>query len=115
MGEKCRRDCAYYSTYTETCDFTLINYRVRPCPRDNCTQFRPRVEPRSWQIFTGRRRREERFELAGCGHEVYAGSAIYSCEDGKSLCGECVRERIAALGADEAAELLGFEHRREVE
>ncbi|MDR0906666.1 MAG: hypothetical protein LBN00_10950 [Oscillospiraceae bacterium] len=49
----CRRDCAYFSTYTESCDYTLIFYRSRPCPAAACTEFRLREERRSWQIYTG--------------------------------------------------------------
>jgi hypothetical protein len=51
----CRRDCAYFSTYTDSCNYTLIFYRSRPCPAAACTEFKLREVRRPWQIFIERR------------------------------------------------------------
>lgn len=128
MATPCRRDCAYYSTYTETCDYTLINYRARPCPTAKCTEYKKRGEGRSWQVFrdttlpssaartagTAPRRfggasGEERYSTAECGHEVFPGERTYATKDGRRLCPDCVEERFNSLSTAEKACLLGYE------
>lgn len=39
----CRPDCRYFSSYTNTCDYALIQYHTRGCPRDACTRYLPRA------------------------------------------------------------------------
>jgi hypothetical protein len=93
-------------------------YRARPCPSANCTEYKLREAPRSWQIFTARelRRaspREENFVLADCGHEVYSGERTYE-KDGSTLCGDCVEDELGDLSIGEKAQLLGYEPSGEV-
>ena len=123
MGVPCRRDCRYYSTYTETCDFTLMNYRARPCTTRNCTVFERREKRRDWQMFTDRARthratetaeREDntgtrRWKTADCGHMVYSGGRMFFGEDGRRVCPECVAAAFDRLTTTEKACLLGFE------
>ena len=52
---KCRRDCEYYSRYTENCDYSLRMYKSRGCPSDACTQYKPRC---------GRRRFDGTYQVA---------------------------------------------------
>ena len=110
----CRRDCAFFSTYTDSCDYTLINYRARPCSAHACTEYKLRETPRSWQIFTARQPRNERCVTADCGHEVYAGDGYYE-RDGKTACVDCLDAEITELETDEKARLLGFSPRVEVQ
>ena len=49
----CRRDCVYFSTYTDTCDYTLMEFKARPCPATACTVYKQRTAPRSWQERSG--------------------------------------------------------------
>lgn len=119
MDKLCdRRDCRYFSTYTETCDFTLLNYRARQCPAENCREYKKREERRPWQIFVQRRppvSPEERFEIADCGHEVYSGESIFSDENGRRLCPDCVDDMFRRLSTGEKACLLGLERRKVVQ
>jgi|GEM_PF-834017 len=106
----CRRDCAFFSTYTESCDYTLVNYRARPCPATACTVYKQRTAPRSWQVYTGKNRysRGERSVVADCGHDVRFGVEHYE-KDGETCCAACVESELAALRTREKAELLGYE------
>ena len=107
-----KQDCRYYSTYTDTCDFTLINSRARPCPAKNCTEYAPREERRTWQLFTQRRPLNAactRFIIADCGHEVYSGEHAYTGKDEKSLCPDCVESAFRCLTTEQKAYALGYE------
>lgn len=117
METKCeRKDCRYFSTYTKTCDFTLLTYRTRQCPAKNCIEFKSRDEQRTWQKFVQRipEQAGERFIIAGCGHEVYRGERTYSEVDGKTLCPDCVEDNFRRLTVDEKARAIGYELSEEV-
>jgi len=119
MNTTCKRtDCRYYSTYTETCDFTLINSRARQCPAASCTEYIKREEKRTWQQYVQRRpvgAGTERFVIAGCGHEVYSGECIYTHKDKISLCPDCVSDIFNRLLTDEKAYALGYAPAKAVE
>ena len=124
-----RRDCEYYSTMTETCDYTLINSRKRPCPIDGCTEYRQREFKRTWMRFwafakeNDKKKEDEKVYIperpaaprepysvvAACGHEVYEGEYIYEWDDGETVCPDCFEDRFADLSAREKAALCGFE------
>jgi len=108
----CRRDCVYFSTYTETCDYTLMSYRARPCAASACTEYKMRTERRSWSIFTGRQPRDV-FATADCGHEVYVGERLY-VRDEKTACLDCVKAELEAFAAQDLARLLGYGVQEEV-
>ena len=114
LPTQCRRDCMFFSTYTESCDFTLINYYARPCPANACTQYKRREVQRTWQIFTGRNPRNERCITADCGHEVYVGDGYFE-RGGKTACGDCVEAELEVLAIEEKARVLGFSPRVEVQ
>ncbi len=129
---KCRPDCRYFSTYTNTCDYTLMMYRSRGCPPDACTKYEKRTGPRAAKKSTCETEnfytdtREENtvyvpeqsieppddgsYMTAGCGHEVYEGEEIFEWENGATLCAECLEDRFLELSLEERAELLGCEH-----
>lgn len=130
---RCRPDCAYFSAYTNTCDYTLLMYHSRGCPRDACTRFAPRsdghVRPRvlygpeeglyvEVKEENGMRvpeppaepSEDPRYIAAGCGHEVYDGEDLFECEDGLTLCADCMEEKFSEMTLLERAELLGCEH-----
>jgi hypothetical protein len=48
---QCRRDCIYYSTYTNTCDYTLLMYHTRGCPTGACIRYKKQTKPRPWCIY----------------------------------------------------------------
>jgi hypothetical protein len=52
---------------------------------------------------------EPYFIMADCGHEVYEGEHLYVWEHGKTLCPDCMRDKVDAMGLDEWAALLGCE------
>ena len=130
---KCRPDCRFFSKYTNTCDYTLMMYRSRGCPRDACTAYERRTSPRPWnrvaydlEDFYFNTREEKtmyapeppaeppdnaRYITAGCGHEIYEGDEIFEWENGQTLCGECLEDRFLEMSRGERAELLGCEHR----
>ncbi len=112
-----RTDCRYYSTYTETCDFTLINSRARQCPAKNCTEYIKRENIRTWQKFVQRKATDpgDRFIIAGCGHEVYSGERTYADAEGKRLCPDCVEDEFRKLTVDQKARALGYELAKAVE
>ena len=129
----CRPDCHFFSTYTNTCDYTLMMYRTRGCPRDACTKYEKRTTPRSWNkssfdpedFYYGTKKDKtmympepsvdppdnDKYITAGCGHEVYEGEEIFEWENGITLCGDCLEERFLEMCLTERAELLGCEHR----
>ena len=128
MATPCKKDCEYYSKYTQTCDYTLLMYKSRGCPTSACTEYKPRTTPRSWNIFknaAGNREyceekepmkipeppdyTETRYVLADCGHEVYDGEHMYEWDDGRTLCPECVELKFDALSIEEKAALAGCE------
>ncbi|MDR3278834.1 MAG: hypothetical protein LBT12_08670 [Oscillospiraceae bacterium] len=129
MVTECKRDCMYFSTYTDTCDFTLLMYRSRGCPRDACTAYKPRAERRTWMQYhplpgaadMGKEERkmvtpeppaeppeDTRYAVADCGHEVYEGESLYDWED-ETLCPECVEDKFSELTTEEKARLMGCE------
>ena len=118
---KCRRDCEYFSTYTDTCDYTLLMYESRGCPISACTKYRLREKGRrSWNIFravpetsvcgagepVASSGLESRYVMAGCGHEVYDGERMYEWEDNDTLCPECVEVKFDELSIMEKATLM---------
>ena len=120
---KCQRDCEYFSTYTDTCDYTLLMYESRGCPTSACTKYKPREgNRRSWNIFragpeTSKCEEDEamyktsdgfesRYVIANCGHEVYDGERMYEWEDDDTLCPECVEMKFDELSILEKAALL---------
>ncbi len=129
----CRPDCRYFSTYTNTCDYTLMMYRSRGCPRDACTKYEKRSGPRPWnkvaydpeEFYSDTREDKhmhvpeppvvppdsEKYITAGCGHEIYDGEEVFEWEDGQTLCADCLEDRFMQLSLAERAELLGCEHR----
>ena len=128
MVTQCREDCKYYSTYTKTCDYTLINFQSRGCPTDACTRFKEREEKRSWNPYkpvpgkTTEKREEEEMYMpeppvtppekdlymyADCGHEVYEGESLFEWEDGMTLCPECMEDKLEELTLEEKAKLMG--------
>ena len=127
MATKCREDCKYYSTYTKTCDYTLINFQSRGCPTDACTKFKEREAARSWnpykpvpeknltkkedeRMYTPEppiTPQEELYIYADCGHEVYEGESLFEWEDGMTLCPECMEDKLEALTLAEKAKLMG--------
>ena len=119
MATVCKMtDCRYYSTYTDTCDFTLINSRARPCPAKNCTEYIRREDKRAWQKFVQRSfawTTAPRFIIADCGHEVYSGEHTYTDKDGKKLCPDCVEDAFRQLTTDQKAYVLGYELSKAVE
>jgi len=119
MDVKCEKtNCRYYSTYTDTCDFTLINSRARPCPAKNCTEFVPRDERRTWQLFVQRKPigiDDSHFILADCGHEVYSGERTYEDGNGVSLCPDCIEAVFHRLTTEQKAYAIGYEPSRAVE
>ena len=48
----CRRDCVYFSAYTDTCDYSLMEFKPSPS-RSACTVFKRRTVPKSWQVHSG--------------------------------------------------------------
>jgi len=127
----CKSDCVYYSTYTKTCDFTLIMYRTRGCPRDRCIHYRPATDKEGKKTlraysaeegyyrpnFERPPRRAEpsleppetaRYITAGCGHEVYEGEELFESDQEGTFCRECVEEMIREMPVKELAELAGF-------
>ena len=58
METKCREDCKYYSTYTKTCDYTLLMHRAKRCPASGCVKYEPRTEKSRWnRMDTARKKR----------------------------------------------------------
>ena len=131
----CRQDCRFYSTYTNTCDYTLLMYRTRGCPHDACTKYEPRsaagrapsaapFDPEDGLCIDAKEDPmpnatpeprldapdDGRFITAGCGHEVYEGEELYGWDDDRTLCAECFEQRFNELSLGERAELLGCEH-----
>jgi hypothetical protein len=129
----CRPDCRYYSSYTTTCDYSLIMYHSRGCPRDACTRYIPRVsarplprvqyEPEDGLFYKGKEEKsmlmpepplsppeDDRYLTAGCGHEVYDGEDLFEWENGQTLCSDCLSDRFNDMSLVERAELLGCEH-----
>ena len=120
-----KRDCEFYSVFTETCDFTLINSRRRPCPIEGCTEYRERAERRPWMKFwpfaaktgegsmevpeRGLEPPEPRCVVAACGHDVYDGEYFYVWSDGETMCPDCLEDRFDALTTLEKASLCGCE------
>jgi hypothetical protein len=127
-----KKDCKYYSMYTDTCDFTLINYRRRPCPVQNCTEYETREATRTWMRYfpvVSWRGGEEKvmslvyppvpsppleppedgFIIADCGHEVYDGERMYELPGGDMLCPDCVEDRFLDMTTYDKARLLGCE------
>ncbi|MDR3310946.1 MAG: hypothetical protein LBS90_06320 [Oscillospiraceae bacterium] len=114
------RDCKFYSTFTDTCDFTLMNFRSRPCPIDGCTEYVQRTERRSWMEFWPFANKfrtepepppepaEPRSVVADCGCDVYAGELLYLKPDGSTLCPDCAEDEFDRLTAARKAELLGM-------
>ena len=119
MNTTCERtDCRYYSTYTETCDFTLINSRSRQCPAKNCTEYITREARRTWQQFVQRKLASAdtaRFIIADCGHEVYTGERTYTDKNGKTMCPDCVEDAFRALSTEHKAYVLGYKLSKAVE
>ena len=119
MEKVCERtDCRYFSVFTETCDFTLINSRARQCPAKNCAEYIKREDRRAWQQFVQRGFtgvEKTRFIIADCGHEVYAGERTYMDESGKKLCPDCVEDSFRTLTTDQKAYVLGYELSKAVE
>ena len=128
MTTKCRADCKYYSTYTKTCDYTLINFRSRGCPTDACTKFTIREEKRSWNPYkpvpvkVSEKQEDENmytpeppvtppendlYIYADCGHEVYEGEIVSEWDDGATLCPECMEDKFEELTLPEKAALMG--------
>jgi hypothetical protein len=128
----CRADCRYFSTYTNTCDYTLMMYRSRGCPRDACTKYEKRSGPRPWnkvtydpeEFYSDTREDKhmhvpeppvdppdsEKYITAGCGHEIY--DAKRCLNGGRAThCAECLEDRFMQRSLAERAELLGCEHR----
>lgn len=133
MAVKCQRNCKYFSTYTNTCDYTLMMYQSRGCPTYECTKYEKRTVPRPWSrilpdfqdelyapsFISGKSPfvpeppvspPEELYATAGCGHEVYEGEEIYQWENGITLCPECMSDKFSELDLNERADLLGCEH-----
>ncbi len=130
---KCRPDCRFFSTYTNTCDYTLIMYRSRGCPRDACTAYEKRTGPRPWNkvsfdpedfYFNAKEETamyvpepptepadDANYITAGCGHEIYEGDEVFEWENGTTLCGDCLEDKFLELSLAERAELLGCDHR----
>lgn len=129
---ECRPDCQYYSAYTHTCDYTLLMYHTRGCPRNACTKYVKRIAPRPWSreffdaadglYFNAREDKmffipepaldppeDARFVTAGCGHELYEGEDLYEWENGQTLCADCLEDRFCEMNLSEKAELLGCE------
>jgi hypothetical protein len=56
-----KRDCAYFSSFTETCDYVLLEFhRRRSKPGKNgCKRYKKREQKRTWMKFTnhGKERR----------------------------------------------------------
>jgi len=130
IATKCRGDCEFYSSYTETCDYTLLMYESRGCPTSACTKYKPRSRGRPWSVFRGEPGNPilygegeamysperldggdvcARYVAVDCGHEVYDGESIYEWEDGRSLCPECLDGKFDELSTAERAALLGCE------
>ena len=131
MTTTCRRDCEFYSSYTDTCDYTLLMYQSRGCPTSACTKYKPRTcEHRSWSVFravpespgrngAGQASYDpeppdggdvfERYVTADCGHEVYDGERMYEWEDAGLICPECMDGKFDELTTAEKAALLGCE------
>lgn len=129
----CRPDCRFFSTYTNTCDYTLLMYRSRGCPRDACTKYEKRTSPRPWNrvacdpedfYFSAKEEdpmyvpeppvlppEDVSYVTAGCGHEVYEGEELFEWENGATLCPDCLEDRFMEMSLTERAELLGCEHR----
>ena len=128
MVTKCLKDCEFYSTYTDTCDYTLVMYESRGCPTNACTKYKPRTKTRSWNVFRAVPENRDicgegdavyggesgyqddyadcRFIVADCGHEVYDGEYMYEWEGEKTLCPECVEVKFDELCTAEKAALL---------
>jgi hypothetical protein len=125
-----KHDCIYYSTYTRTCDYTLVMFRARSSPVSACTEYAPRAERRTWMRFiqkpgdvtpeeeTENMKTPEppvlppedtRYIIADCLHEVYEGERLYDWEDGATLCPECMEDKFSELSTREKAALLGCE------
>jgi hypothetical protein len=124
MVTACRINCEYYSTYTNTCDYTLLMYKSKGCPTNACTEYRPREARRSWNVFRNlsfpncegeeamslpTEESESRYVTADCGHEVYDGECMYEWEDMHTLCPECVEYKFNELSLEEKAALLDCE------
>ncbi len=130
----CRPDCRFFSTYTKTCDYMLIMYRSRGCPREACLMYEPVTQKRAPSaapfdpddgLYIDTKEApmaithpeppvdapdDGRFVTAGCGHEVFEGEELYDWDDGQTLCADCLDERFSELSLNERAELLGCEH-----
>lgn len=130
---ECRTDCQYYSTYTNTCDYTLLMYHTRGCPRNACTKYVKRTAPRPWsrvspdtedELFFNAREDQmtyipepplephdnDGYVTAGCGHELFEGEDLYEWDDGQTLCADCLEDRFCEMSLAEKAVLLGCEH-----
>ncbi|MDR0916622.1 MAG: hypothetical protein LBN02_05475 [Oscillospiraceae bacterium] len=122
----CRhRDCDYYSTFTDTCDYMLLNFRRRPCAIDDCTEYREREKTHTWMRFWPVVSKtapavpihavpeppleppEPHYVVAQCGHEVYDGEYIFTLPSGETLCPDCFDEMANELCALEKARLMG--------
>ena len=72
----CRRDCVYFSTYTDTCDYTLMEFKPSPS-RAACTVYKQRTTPRSWQERSGAGRfASSRDGGDGCGACLWSGRLV---------------------------------------
>lgn len=130
----CRRDCAYFSTYTNTCDYTLLMYHTRGCPTGACTRYKKQTKPRPWSHISYDQEdglyisvKEEKsvyipeppldptddglFITADCGHEVFEDEELFEWENGKTLCPDCLEDKFRELSILERADLMGCEHR----
>jgi len=115
-----KRDCVYFSTFTETCDFLLINCRRRPCGVENCTEYQKREEKRLWMRWTGaaERRRKSLRDLeedyadpdvftADCCHEVAKGEPVFVLPDTTTCCADCAEEWFNLKSLEEKAAAFG--------
>ena len=132
----CRSDCRFFSSYTTTCDYSLMMYHTRGCPRDACTRYIPRrsagpvmrveFELEDGLYYEAKNAKEEKlmyvpeppvtppedehYVTAGCGHEVYDGEELFEWENGQTLCADCLSDRFGERSIVERAELLGCDH-----
>lgn len=104
----CRVDCAYYSTYTDACDYRLTKSVARPCPATACTVYTPRNIPKSWQLRTGAKRFSDDEISIDCGHGVGEAEEYYVNDDGETICADCIESACDKLDTSEKAALLGY-------
>jgi len=107
----CRRDCVYFSTYTNTCDYSLME--IKPSPsRAACTVYKRRVAAKSWQERSGAGRFGGGDMTADCGHGITEGEEYYANDSNETICAECVERELNRLETNEKAELIGYDETR---